>query len=145
MTAANATIVTSYEVLELSVEDIAAQEGLEVESVKAILAGHSSLYRERLRSDSATEDISNGEFEDIKSAMKQIALYGEQEGVRLKALRFLWDEKKGRNEIKKDEGARNLRVNVLIFNQQLKKIREVRSKVRDTQTPQILDAEVVNA
>jgi hypothetical protein len=120
----NKVIITSYEVCKLSPEEIAEQEGLELESVKAVLLQSSTLYKEHLQNCKGQdkEDISDNEYEVLLDAYKSLALNTEQENVKEKALRFLINEKKGRNSA--SDLVKNVKVSVLHFNQQLKQARK---------------------
>jgi hypothetical protein len=132
MTAANQEIITCYETLGLSPDAIAAEYGYELESIKAVLLSFSKLYREREKlvkaeANQVKEDISEGEYEEILSAYKTLALTSDNDHVRERALRNLIDEKKGRNNprnlVKNDRT-----INVIVFNQNLIKARQAKER-----------------
>ena len=164
MTAINQGIITAYEVCGLSPEEIAAQEDLEVESVKAVLLQFSVQYRKSFTAVTAVaiekgEDVTLGapdpepeitevEYKAMWDAYKQLAMYSEVDSVRERALRFALEEKKGRNSarIRALAGVSGNK-NVLLLNQVLKKVKEYSSKPTNGETkpaiPKIIDIESV--
>lgn len=164
MTAVNQTIVTAYEVCGLSPEEIAAQEDLEVESVKAVLLQFSMDYRKNTTAVAVTTikpsveedteepttvdpepEISPEEYKTMWDAYKQLALYSEVDAVRERALRFALEEKKGRNSarIRALAGASGNK-NVLLLNQVLRKVKQINGNSESKEKPalpKIIDVE----
>lgn len=85
-------IRTAYEVLGLTVEQIAEQQDLAVGEVKAILYACSPVYKQDIGMSVESED----EFVEL---YKDLARSCPETAVREKALRFLINEKKGRNDV----------------------------------------------
>lgn len=125
MTSIDTSIITAFQELGISEEDIAEQEGVEVETVKAILMQYVPEYRTKVSSDINSEDK-----EEILSALKNIGLYGENEGVRAKVLRYLYDEAKGRND-KREENRliSGMKVGALIINHSIQRAKSAKSRM----------------
>lgn len=85
-------IRVAYETLGLTVEQIAEQQDLAVGEVRSILYGVSAVYKQDIGSTLETED----EFVEL---YKDLARSCPETAVREKALRFLINEKKGRNDV----------------------------------------------
>lgn len=104
----------------VSPEEIASELGAEVSSIKATLLSCSRLYRQRVngKDEEKQEDIEETEWDEIRQAYKQLALNSDNPVVQEKALRFLWQEKKGRNNLvpKVPQGTG---INLLILNSTL--------------------------
>lgn len=116
MTTANQQIITLYDESGLSVEEIAQELDYEVVAVKAILSSYSEVYKSRNRKDTLTqeEEITDDEKAELLRRMKSIALYSEDENVAARLCRYLYDEKKGRNNIQTiGAGIRGLNVTVI--------------------------------
>lgn len=124
-----------FEVSGLSVADIAADLGLEPLAVKQSLIAHSTTYRKAARAvakenggelpssalvampDGETREIefiSDEEFNQYTDAYKDLALTSENHVIKEKALRFLIDEKLGRNNPENKGLGKD--INVLAFN-----------------------------
>ena len=119
-----ARILSMYENLGCSVEEIAAETDKEPLLIKSVLAQHSRRFTEAAaRGDSAAEaDVSEDDFRLVKETMRNL-LYSEEDGIRYKAAQFLWDEKKGRREaVLKQVGGMHITINT--FNQHLIEARE---------------------
>jgi hypothetical protein len=120
-----------YEVNQMTIEQIAATTGFEPLAIKATLAAYSPTYRKDISVQQSfqqtkspvpsgapptiAEDISDTDFELIRQAALGIALDTSNDYVPTKArmLKFLWNEKKGRNNV---NGLRGASVNILQFN-----------------------------
>ena len=126
MTAANNQIIALFEDSGMTPEDIALELGMELASIKAVLLSFSQVYRER--EDKGREDVSEDEYQDILAAYKRLALYGEHEHVRERALRNLINEKKGRNEVKSMVKG-DQTINVVILNQSIIAARKAKEKL----------------
>lgn len=123
-------LVTMYEVNGMTPEQIASCTGFDPLAVKASLANFSLKYRKDVAAvDSNTtlpvapgpsgappivEDISNDDFDLIKQAALRIALQSEETHMATsgRMLRFLWNEKKGRNNTNKVAGIQYNVVNI---------------------------------
>ena len=126
--AATSQIVSMYESLEMSVEQICADIGeLDEVTIKTILLNNSPLYRKRQEKnimaltngngngngssnsdlitnpgpkiENDSDDITQDEFKIFLQAYKELALNTENDSVRERSLRYLIDEKKGRNNL----------------------------------------------
>lgn len=113
------TIKTAYEELELTPEEIAEDQGLELGAVKACLKQNSPKFNRGVKS-GTEEDISDEEYKQILGAYKQLALYSENDFVRERSLRQLINEKKGRLDKKE---ITSLKVNVILVNQMIQQTR----------------------
>lgn len=101
-------IVSAFEIAQMTPEQIKQElfPDMELAVIKNALAQFSSVYAEQQKQLATKEggvgqeDITDEEFSQIKRTLKQIALYGESEEVRARCCKYLWEEKKGRNEAK---------------------------------------------
>lgn len=131
-----AQIVAAYEggmTIQQIAEDLCASEQFDETTIKTVLASFSSVYRNSIDDKAITNenkapDLTDTEFDDIKRVAKELALFAEDDNVRARMIKFLWDEKKGRNDAKlanAKRGVKNLSiVNVRLFNEHLKQARQ---------------------
>lgn len=97
-------LVASYEQAGLSPEQIAAQDGYQVEAVKAILFARSAIYRAAVgrpgplnaKADQDALDLTPSDEELANRVFRQLAEEAENEGVRLKAAMRIKDERRKR-------------------------------------------------
>lgn len=100
-TAANQQIVFAYEMLRLTPGQIAeqfAEYGETEGSVLAVLANESPLYKETLRhktSNASTDD----ELKELEAEYRLLARTTDNPVVKERCLKYLIEEKKGRNNI----------------------------------------------
>lgn len=123
MSAQSKEIVSMFEVCGMTPEQISDEVGIELAVVKCCLKANSSAYNETVLPE---HDITDAEFEQIKMGYKQL-MFSEDEKVRERALRFLWNEKKGRNE-DKTMIANIGKMNIIMFNERLNKARQARER-----------------
>ncbi len=90
--AAGESIKVAYEVLELSLSQIAEQQDLTEGEVHSILWAVSPKFKKDFGGTTSSED-------DLLEHYKHLALSSPVDAVREKALRFLIDERKGRNDV----------------------------------------------
>lgn len=134
MLAANTEMVVAYEELGMSPEEIASEYGYELSAIKAVLLAYSKKYKmgsmDRLKEGvKSLEDITDDEFDQINRAYINLALYGENETVREKALRTLRDEKRGRlpTQIPQQSAAlKTIQVNILQLNESVKEAKRLK-------------------
>jgi len=122
MTALEQQIVTDYEVNGTAPALIAQDNNLELAAVVATLIRYSSQYKEAIES-KKEEDISEQDYERIREALKQLALYSESDMVRARVGIFLFNEKKGRNNAK-GSIIKNTQFNILSLNEGIKQARK---------------------
>ena len=120
MNARTTRLLSLFENLGLSLDQIAAEESIPEAEVKAVLYQHSRQYRDSVDKEKSREDISDEEFQALLYTYKEIAMHAEDDSVREKALRFLINEKKGRNDADKH---RPITVNVAMINDRLEAAR----------------------
>jgi len=103
--AAKQQIVFAYEELSLSPEEIASQfedYGLSVEDVQALLADFSAKYRETLSLRSEAQTRGEGTKEDLEILLaeyRHLSRASDNDLVKERALKFLIQEHKGRNDL----------------------------------------------
>lgn len=146
MFAANEQIVTAYETLGMTPEEIAEDQGLELVAVKAALMQCSSAYRKATKVD----DSLNFSDDELRMANQTIALlagHSEDERVKLKAAIYIRDDKKGRFDVAKTMN--NMNINILNFAEHMKKALAARDRSKgivDVQSsivsPKVLAAKV---
>jgi hypothetical protein len=101
-------------------EQIAEEYNLEIESIKATLMQFSSVFRQNAKKDDQL-NFTDQELIAANQTIAQIMQYSEDDNLRLRAARYLRDDKKGRLDAVKMAG---LNINVLQFNVQLQKARK---------------------
>jgi hypothetical protein len=147
MTIASESIVTLYEVNNLTVEEIAEVESLGVVEVKQLLAQYSRVYRERLvrgngsgsgNGKKGEEEITEAEMLEI---MTSLARSSENDNVRLAAAKYVRDELKGRNDVRADNGPLDELQGLHLLNAALRKTR----RINQLKAPKerVIDAELV--
>jgi predicted nucleic acid-binding protein len=140
MTAFDKEVVARYEDLAMRIEEIAADLTVEPEAVRVSLAQNSAQYRNELRMGESGE---RQLFEDFaeKQAVRvmQDLLAADDEAVRLRAAKFIIDERKGRNDaaVRGLKAMQNVGISVQQFNEALLRARRQRTleaaKVIDVQ------------
>ncbi len=134
MMAADAEIVSRFETLEMGVDDIAIDLGLEEDAVRMCLTQNSGAYRNTLR-------VGKGEerkyFDDLiakrASQAMEILLDSQEDAVKYRAAKFIMDEHSGRNDasVKSLRDVQSLGIGVLQLNAALLKARQQISRVRE--------------
>lgn len=128
------SIRVGYETLGLSIEDIASDRGLEVASVKSALLNCSSKYRRDVgvldssNDESKKLDFSDNDLLAVNNVIREVALYGEDDNIRLKAAMYIRDDKKGRRELRQVLGGNTF--NILAFNHNMAQMREKVEKMK---------------
>lgn len=142
MCAADNQAVTLYEQCSLSVEDISRALSMPVEAVKVTLMNYSTEYRKAMRETQAlvknnnpgsptlAENIvSDDEFDAIRRGLLRIALnddlISEGNPTAARTLKFLYNEKMGRNNVK---SLGNLKMNINLISQGILQAREAVQK-----------------
>jgi hypothetical protein len=116
----------AYEELGMSPEEIAEDRGLELASVKAALMQSSSVYRRACGQEDSEEaklNFSDADLDQVNAVIRNIALYAEDPNLQFKAATYIRDDKKGRKDVVKQMGGSQF--NILMFNEQMQKIRGV--------------------
>jgi hypothetical protein len=131
MTNAAQQIVTSYETLGLSLEQIAEVESIGITAVKAILFANSAKYRADI--DTKKEnDFNETDTELALGVIRRVAQYSEDDHTALKAAMFIRNDKKGRLDVK--AGLKKLNINVTVLNEHFAKATQaLASKVNPQQ------------
>lgn len=136
MTAADKEIITRYEDLSMSVEEIAGDLELESDAVRLSLTQHSATYRGMVRSGGACGSAEPSVFNELIAnraarVMEQL-LDSDEDQVRFRAARFVIDEHKGRNDaaVRGLKAAQALGVSVLQINEAVKKARLMRLRTQ---------------
>lgn len=118
MTNAAQQIVTSYETLGLTLDQIAEVESIGVTAVKAILFANSAKYRADI--DTKKEnDFNETDTELALGVIRRVAQYSEDDHTALKAAMFIRNDKKGRLDVK--AGLKKLNINVTVLNEHFAK------------------------
>lgn len=121
----------AYETLRMSPEEIAEDRELDISAVKAGLMQCSAAYRRDCGVESKEEDklnFSDQDLLDVNEVIKQIAMYGEDDNLRLKAATYIRDDKKGRRDVAKQIGG--MTFNLLQFNQMMEQTREIAGRAK---------------
>ena len=129
MQAATAQIVSMFETLGMGVEDIAEQQGMDPIAVKAALLQGSRMYREsQVKSGKQDEEcgvFTSREEQLARQAIVDLASGSDDEHIRLKAAKYIRDDKKGRLD---KAAVGKLNINVLVFNETLRKARAAKAR-----------------
>lgn len=127
------SIKVAYEELDMSPEEIATDRELDVVSVKAALMQSSAKYRRACGAenteDTAKLNFTDNDLEAANDVIRNLALYSEDDHLRFKAATYIRDDKKGRKEVVKLM-SHGPHFNILMFNEQMAKIREVAEKAK---------------
>lgn len=108
--ALDTSIRVAFEEQGATPEDIAGELGIDLATVKYSLANNSPIYRKHLRTTQQNpeiadsqplraEDVTEDESSELLAVMKNLALSADDEGIRFKAAQFLFNERKGRNNV----------------------------------------------
>lgn len=140
MTCGAQQIVNAYETLDMSPEDIAKEQELDILSIKACLCQFSEKYRADITNESTCRKA-NGISEQSNvpatvilgfteqqermalDTIANLAQYSDDENVQLRAAKYIRDDRTGRMDFANKMGSLN--VNVFAFNEQLRKAMSV--------------------
>lgn len=137
MSGSDQQIVTSYEELGMTVEQIAADTGWDALAIKASLLQNSSVYRAEVQASNSTansnpgptlalEDFDQQDLIDSKQVLREL-LHVDDDHLRFKVAKFMRDEKKGRlDPVRAIRDIKNITVQQ--FNVTLVKAREARAR-----------------
>jgi len=118
MTAANQQIVTAFEELNLTPEQISEAFGFNILAVKSVLSQFSSKFKSAVKS-SKNSGFTDDEAEEMYSIILNLARYSDDENLQYKAACRIIDDKKGRLDIVNNQPG--LQINVVTFNEQMQK------------------------
>lgn len=118
MTGSNQQIISAYEDLGMSPDEIAQDQDLDVAAVKATLIQFSSRFRKDVKADDAL-DFTEDQVRRATDVILHLAQYSEDENLRFRAARYIRDDKKGRLDVIKQ--MTGLNINVLTINEQMQK------------------------
>lgn len=122
---------TAYEELDMTPEQIAEDQELDITAVKAGLMQVSSKYRKDCGKEEESGDelnFSNQQLADANKVIHEIMLGSEDDNVRLKAAMYLRDDKKGRKDVVKAMAGQQF--NILMFNEAMQTVRERAEKAK---------------
>ena len=125
-------IKIAYETLEMSPEQIAEDRELDIVAVKAALMQGSSRYRRDCGQEEDKEaalNFDDEQLKDVNRVIYDLAIGAEDENIKLKAAMYIRDDKKGRKDVVKQLGGQQF--NILMFNEQMKGIRNKAAEVRE--------------
>lgn len=139
-------IVTAFEVNGMTAEEISQElyPEMDVVVIKTVLQQNSTVYAQKNKEalkKGEESDINEFEFEQIKRAMKGLAFSTSNEELKYKTLKFLWNEKKGRNDaaltVAKLQALRGApQTNIFLLQEQVKKAKQLVAASRE---PVLLD------
>lgn len=128
MSGSDKSIVTMYETLGMSIEEIHQEDGWDLVSIKACLMQNSPVYRERVKckmEDGFNEQDNRDSLQVVREAM-----HGEDEHVRLRAAIFLREDYKGRRDVKASDLSRMGGITINQFNTYLQQANEARERAK---------------
>lgn len=138
MNAVTTSIVNAYESEEMTPEEIAQVEELELPAVKATLMQYSSIYRKACGKEGEVEDdlnFTNDDLRRVNQVIMDLALGAEDDTLRFKAATFVRDDKKGRREVVKAMAGQNF--NILMINERLRQVKDVTSRIKSVVNKQV--------
>ena len=140
MTAASQQIITCYEELGMSIDEIAAAGHGDPVAIKAVLLQWSQKYREEMKVNKAI-DFTEEDHDQVLAVIRNAALFAEDEHLRFRAAKYIRDDKKGRLDLNK--GLKNLNISLQTFTLHLERANSITSRrSRSAQTrEQITDVE----
>ena len=119
-------LVSCYETLGMSPEQIADSLELDLTAVKAGLLQFSSRYREEAK-ENKDLDFSDSELAIANKTLIDLMQYSEDDNLRARVARYVRDDKKGRHDVAvvnaKQLGA-GLNINVTLLQQHLTKVEQ---------------------
>lgn len=101
--AVNDEIVTCYEKLKMTPEEIAQDLDLQPRAVEAVLCANSAMFRAQTTKEERAEIFSDQDMIDAANVIKN-SMHSDDDHVAFRAARFIIDEKKGRNDARADIG-----------------------------------------
>lgn len=132
MSATLAQLKAAYENNNMSPEDIVTDfPDLDIAAVKAGLMQCSAKYRRDCgveEEDNSGLNFTNDQLRMVNQGIFELAMGADDEHLRLKALTYIRDDKKGRKEIVR--AMKGNTFNILQFNEQLKANREMANKIK---------------
>lgn len=128
MTASNQQVVTCYDELSMTIEEIAAEMQWEPTAVKMILAQSSPKFRAELGT-KPKDGWTDEELERVDEVIFNLAVYGEDENLQFKAARYIRDDKKGRLDPK---NLKSLNINITQVNVRMEKARIAMQRARES-------------
>jgi len=116
-----------YENDNLSPEQICEALGDEmcIESVKISLLQNSAKYRQDIKTPENNKDFTDDELETAKITMAR-CMNAEDEHLAFKAAKFVFNERKGRHNVR--SLLKNVNLNVNLINVQMQKAREAKTR-----------------
>ena len=145
MTTELSALRVAYEDEGMSPEEIAQDRALDLTAVKAGLMQCSAKYRKDCGKESEEIDELNFNNEDLRrvnEVILDLALGAEDEHLRAKMACYVRDDKKGRKEVVRNIQGSNF--NVLFINEQMRKVREVGSAIKQGLIGQSKEREPIN-
>ena len=118
MTAANQSIITAFEDLGMTPEEISADQEYDIAAVKAALMQGSSKFRKLCGKDEEC-GFSPSEEKRALEVIAQIAQFSEDDNCRLRAAIYIRQDKRGRLDAVKQMAGLN--INVISMNEQMQK------------------------
>lgn len=123
MTAINEQIVSAFEELEMTPEQIAQDQDLDVTAVKSVLLQFSAKYRGVCRANPESPlNFTEDEAVRARKVIVELMDYAEDENLRFRAACRVQDDRKGRLDGPKL--MQGLNINVLQINERFKKAME---------------------
>lgn len=118
-------IVALYENDSLDPTQISEALEMPIESVKIALLQRSGKYRDDIKVEGNDKDFTDDELETAKIAIAR-CMNAEDEHLAFKAAKFIFNERKGRHNVK--SLVKNLNLNVTLINAQMEKAREAKDR-----------------
>lgn len=152
LTGLNQQIVTAYDTLDMTIEEIATEFDFDILSVKACLMQFSRRFKDEIKeADDKSVEFDNAEMEESKETILYLMRHAEDEHLKGRMAKYIRDDKKGRLDAL--SGLKSLNVNIALFNERLLQARAAKEKskeksigkqIEDKKTVDI-EAEVVDA
>jgi hypothetical protein len=128
LTGINQNIITAFEDLHMSPEQIAQEFDADIIAIKACLSQFCPAFRKAAKADPLL-DFSDDELQEANRAISHL-LHSDDDNIRFRAAKYLRNDKKGR--LDGVNGIKTMNLNVLMFNERLQQARSAKDRSKQT-------------
>lgn len=136
LTGLNQQIITAYEILKLTPEQIydTMEKQIELTAIKACLMQFSPAFRDTIKKvESSPDNFTDSEKMEAKETIIRLMRSSEDDHLVGRLARYVRDDSKGRLDI--NAGIRNMNINVNMFNDRLKEARAAKLRSKEPKSP----------
>lgn len=138
-------ILALYEISGLSVEEISSQlDNLDSAVIGSVLRQYSAMYRAaHPEADGMAQDFNDSEFKAARNTIAELAMSADNDFIKLHAAKFVFNERKGRNDPKAPQITLTNN-NIVLISERAKRLRAARQVKPDAARTQQADTELPN-